>query len=231
MPSDRSDAKLRWEDGNLPVSTRFDDPYYARSDGLAESRHVFLDGNELSERFQQVESFSIAEIGFGTGLNFLAAWDLWRRSGAPGKLTFTSFELYPMTWAERIRALANWQELDGLIAEWAECGDDLSMDTRDCHLHVINSDANAQIPVWDGMADAWFLDGFAPARNPELWGETLISQVFARTAPGGTAATYSAAGAVRRALQAAGFDVARRTGFGTKREMLAARRPARGAAE
>ncbi|MEM9062807.1 MAG: tRNA (5-methylaminomethyl-2-thiouridine)(34)-methyltransferase MnmD [Pseudomonadota bacterium] len=225
MPSDRSDAKLRWEDGDLPVSARFDDPYYARSDGLAESRYVFLDGNRLAERFQHVDNFDIAELGFGTGLNFLAAWDLWRRSERPGKLTFTSFELYPVTASDRIRALARWPELKALIAAWSQNGDGVSMETEDCTLQVISGDANETMPNWDSIADAWFLDGFAPSRNPELWGENLMAQVFARTVPGGTAATYSAAGIVRRALRSAGFEVARRPGFGSKREMLTARRP------
>lgn len=84
---------------------------------------------------------------------------------------------------------------------------------------MIIGDARHTLPAWDGVADAWFLDGFAPARNPELWEAPLLAQVAAHTAPGGTFATYTAAGAVRRALDAAGFDVARVPGYGRKRHM------------
>ena len=86
-------------------------------------------------------------------------------------------------------------------------------------VEVIEGDARDTLPRWDGMADAWYLDGFSPAKNPELWEAGLLRAVGAHTAPGGTFATYSAAGAVRRALEAAGFTVERRPGFGRKRHM------------
>lgn len=218
MPVAETEAKLRWEDG-VPVSAVFNDPYYARSDGLAEARHVFLGGNDLATRFSAADGFHIAELGFGTGLNCLAAWAMWRAHGSHGDLRFTSFERFPLTATERDRALARWPELAPL-ADMMRAGETPGLD-----LQLIEGDVRETLPRWDGPADAWFLDGFAPARNPEMWGADLMQAVFARTAPGGTFATYSAAGHVRRALEAAGFRVTRQPGFGAKREMLAGVRP------
>ena len=220
-------AKIRWEDGDVPVSIRFDDAYYSRQDGLAETMHVFLDGNRLADRFAGVLRFSIAELGFGTGLNALAAAALWRRTAPAGaRLSYTAFELYPMDRAGMARALAAWTELAGLaqtlLAAWpAPC---IALPGMD--LHVIQGDARQTVSGWVGSVDAWFLDGFAPARNPEMWQPELLRAVHDRTRPGGSFATYSAAGHVRRGLVAAGFRVVRRPGFGRKREMLTGIRPA-----
>lgn len=211
-------ADLTWRDGDIPVSTRFDDPYFSLENGLAETRHVFLDGNDLPARFR--DGFHIAELGFGTGLNFLTALQAFRGHGAPGKLRFTSFEAYPMGMPELTRALGQYPELptDILIEDGVDkvtpeiIGDDF-------HLRIIEGDARTTLPDWDGRADAWFLDGFSPAKNPELWGDDLMAQVARKTAPGGTLATYTAAGHVRRALEASGFTITRTPGFGRKRHM------------
>ena len=214
-------ADLDWV-GTVPVSRRFADPYYSLEDGLAESRHVFLGGNDLPARF--CPGFTIAELGFGTGLNVLAAWDAWRAAGIDGALAVTSFEAFPMP-AQRMEAsLSAFPELAELaqpfVTAWAEGRRRIRLDNLD--LTVVEGDARETLPRWTGTADAWFLDGFAPAKNPELWGEVLMEEVARHTAPGGTAATYSAAGHVRRALAAAGFAVSRRPGFGAKRHMTAA---------
>jgi tRNA U34 5-methylaminomethyl-2-thiouridine-forming methyltransferase MnmC len=215
-------AKLRWEEG-IPVSARFADAYHARDDGLAEKRHVFLGGNALPERWQGAERFRIAELGFGTGLAILAAWQLWRRAAAAGAvLEATSFERWPLGRAEMARALGRWPELgelaEALLARWTGRGGTLAL--PGLRLEIVVGDARATVPRWQGRADAWFLDGFAPARNPEMWEPALLRAVFERTALGGTLATYSAAGNVRRRLEAAGFRVERGPGFATKREML-----------
>lgn len=214
-----SDPELRWEDG-VPVSSRFEDPYYARSDGLAEARHVFLEGNGLAQRFAGVRTFHIAELGFGTGLNFLAALHLWRERAANGAtLCYSSYELCPLDQSDISRAIGRWPELEPLCRELI---DHLTGRTPlpDVRLNIWPGDVRQTLSRSTLHADAWFLDGFAPARNPEMWGEDLLHTVARRTSPGGTFATYTAAGHVRRTLQAAGFEVRKVPGYGTKRDML-----------
>lgn len=226
MPADEDEAKLCWVD-EVPVSGRFADAYHARGDGLAEKRQVFLAGNGLAERWRGVQEFGLAELGFGTGLAMLAAWQLWRRVAAPGAvLHATSFERWPLAGPDLARALGGWPELRplaaALLARWTGQGGVLDLPGLRLELGV--GDVRATVPRWRGVADAWFLDGFAPARNPEMWEPALLVAVHERTAPGGTVATFSAAGHVRRGLEAAGFVVERRPGFGSKREMLRGRR-------
>ena len=215
---------LDWRDGRVPVSTRFDDPYYSLDNGLAETQYVFLAGNGLPDRFR--DGFQIAELGFGTGLNLLAALKLWRDSGQSGQLRFTTFELYPLAAADMIRAQAEFPEVSDIAAElapfWEQSATEI--DLPDLKFRMITGDARQTLPQWADHADAWFLDGFAPAKNPELWEPDLMAEVGQHTAPDGTAATYSAAGAIRRALEAGGFTVDRIPGFGRKRHMTVARK-------
>lgn len=215
---------LDWR-GDVPVARRFDDPYFSLEDGWAETVHVFLDGNGLPGRFR--DGFQIAELGFGTGLNAFAALAAWREAGVEGVLRFTSFERYPMAAGAMARALAVYPELAALAepvlaraGDWSE-----PVEVEGFRLEVILGDARETLPRWDGRADAWFLDGFAPAKNPEMWGPGLMAGVVRHMAPGGTLATYTAAGAVRRALSAAGLAVERRAGFGRKRHMTLGQRP------
>jgi len=216
---------LDWRDGTVPVSRRFDDPYYSLQDGPAETRHVFLGGNDLPARFRP--GFHIGELGFGTGLNLLVTWAAWRTAGLPGRLHFTSFEAYPLPAADMARAHRAFPALaplsHRLTTALAAGRTDIAPDLT---LTVIPGDARQTLPLWDGRVDAWFLDGFAPSKNPELWEPDLLAQIYTHTAPGGTAATYTAAGHVRRALAAAGFEVARTPGHGRKRHMTRARKPA-----
>lgn len=219
-------ADLDWRDGRIPISRRFDDPYFSLDDGLAETAHVFLDGNDLPARFGG--DFRIAELGFGTGLNFLMAWRAFDAVGQPGTLTFTTFEAFPMTPADMATALAAFPVLaeraEGLVA--AIRADDGPYHFGKVQLDIRRGDARVTLPDWEGVADAWFLDGFSPAKNPELWGPDLMAEVARHTAPAGTAATYTAAGHVRRSLEAAGFAVTRTPGYGRKRHMTRARMPA-----
>ena len=214
-------AQIDWRDGESPISTRFDDPYYSRTDGLAETRHVYLRGNDLPARFAC--GFHIAELGFGTGLNMLAVWELWTKSAIKGPLHFTSFEKYPVTTADMARALRAFPQLAGLaaqfLARWP--GTDGHLTLLGLNLRVIIGDANQTLAIWPGVADAWFLDGFSPAKNPGLWTAPLMQKVAAHTRIGGTFATYTAAGHVRRALSDAGFTVTRSPGYGCKRHMTA----------
>ncbi|MCR8547689.1 tRNA (5-methylaminomethyl-2-thiouridine)(34)-methyltransferase MnmD [Salipiger sp. P9] len=220
--TNQPDAPL-WRDGGVPVSPRFDDPYYSLDNGLAETRHTFLAGNGLPERFR--DGFHIAELGFGTGLNLLAALHLWRAQGRPGTLRVTSFEAFPMAAEDMIRAQAAFPELAGIAAElaphWRAGAQRIAL--PDLRFEMVPGDARETLPRWEGLADAWFLDGFSPAKNPELWEPALMAEVARHTAPGGSAATYTAAGHVRRALEAAGFAVTRAPGYGRKRHMTVAR--------
>ncbi|GAB4291756.1 MAG: tRNA (5-methylaminomethyl-2-thiouridine)(34)-methyltransferase MnmD [Roseovarius sp.] len=217
-----SGAQIEWR-GAVPVSRRFADPYFSLEDGLAETRHVFLAGNGLPARL--APGFAIAELGFGTGLNLLATLQLWRDSRVPGRLFYTAFEAFALPPAQMLRAQRAFPELAALADELAPFWGRTRIELADLSLRLIEGDARVTLPAWRGRADAWYLDGFAPARNPELWEPPLLEAVFARTVPGGSAATYTAAGAVRRALAAAGFDVVRRPGHGRKRHMTVARRP------
>ena len=209
-------AHLEWRDGVIPVSTRFDDPYFSLAGGLDETRHVFLAGNDLPARYR--DGFHIAELGFGTGLSMLTALDAHRGAGT---LHFTSFEAYPMRRADIETALKAFPTLDPapLLDHWPAT----SIRTDRLHADIIIGDARDTLAAWDGKADAWFLDGFSPAKNPELWSPELMAHVGRHTARGGTFATYTAAGHVRRSLDDAGFDVSRVKGFGRKRHMSVGR--------
>ena len=212
----------------MPYSPRFGDHYYSRSDGRAESRHVFLNGNDLPARFAGCSSFSIGELGFGTGLNCLETVRLWRAvAPADATLLLTSFEQYPLERKEMARALSAWPDLSdtaaGLLQQWPENPTlqteiDIVFDTA-ITLRILIGDAGERIADLAEPVAAWFLDGFSPSRNPELWSAGLMQAVAARTAADGTCATYSAAGWVRRNLQAAGFEVKKVPGHAGKREM------------
>ena len=216
-------AELTWREGQVPVSQRFDDPYFSLENGLEETSYVFLDGNDLPARFR--DGFHIAELGFGTGLNLLAALALWRESNQSGKLHFTSFEAFPMAPKDMLAAQAAFPALAALSDELAPhwTAGETAFQTDDLVFTLVLGDARKTVSNIAQKADAWFLDGFSPAKNPELWEPALMAQIAAQTAPQGTAATYTAAGFVRRALAEAGFDVTRRTGFGRKRHMTTAR--------
>lgn len=223
MAAKDQSAEIGWRDGAVPVSLRFDDPYFSLAGGLAETRHVFLAGNDLPQRF--APGFRIAELGFGTGLNLIATLIAWEASGTRGILHYTSFEAFPMPAPDMERALAAFPEAAGqagpLLAAWARGARRFAL--GNVAVEIIEGDARDTLPDWPYRADAWFLDGFAPAKNPEMWGETLMAEVGRHTAPAGSLATYTAAGFVRRGLQAAGFQIERRAGYGQKRHMTRGR--------
>ena len=223
-------AKLDWGDGTSPRSFLFDDIYFA-SDGQAESRHVFLAGNDLPARFAHARRFTIGEIGFGTGLNFLVAWDAWARAQKPAnaRLHFLSVEKHPLAPDDMAKAHSAWPALEKKAARLRvvappafpgvfHCAVDESVT-----LTLIYSDALDALGRVEAAIDAWFLDGFAPAKNPDLWSPELAREIARLSAPGASFATFTVAGAVRRALEGAGFDPEKRAGFGRKRDMLAGR--------
>jgi tRNA 5-methylaminomethyl-2-thiouridine biosynthesis bifunctional protein len=229
-PSTEHPTPLDWQDGQ-PISRHFGDVYFSRASGIDETRHVFLAGNRLQQRFAALPAgaaLAIGETGFGTGLNFLCAWELFERSAAAGaRLHFVSTELDPLPPADLEAALALWPELARLRTALLEQYGALP---AGWHRFVFGGgrvvltlavgDARETLTQLGGQVDAWFLDGFSPAKNPQLWEAGVFEAVAAHSRSGTTFATYTSAGAVRRGLQAAGFKVEKSKGFGPKREML-----------
>ena len=220
-----------------PRSVRYGDVYFSREDGLAESRTVFLQGCGLPEAWRGRRDFVVGELGFGTGLNIAALLDLWRRERpAGGRLRLFSVEAFPLSREEAGRALSAWPELapavGPLLARWPSRARGLhraDLPELDARLDLFVGEAAEALAAWGGRADAWFLDGFAPSTNPEMWREEVQALVAARSAPGARAATFTVAGAVRRGLAAQGFAVEKRQGFGRKRERLEAHLPSEAA--
>ncbi len=224
---------LSWKEDGTPVDDRFGDVYYSVEDGLAESHAVFLDGCGLPEAWQSRPVFTIAELGFGTGLNFLATWQMWRQHRrADAWLNFVSFEGFLLDPEDAAKALVPWSELaelaGNLCRKWPERAKGVRQIvwpeerlTLTLHIGMIE----ATLPQARFKADAWFLDGFSPAKNDAMWADGLWPEIGARSQPGARAATFTVAGAVRRGLESAGFDIEKKPGHGRKRERLEARFP------
>ncbi len=227
-------SPLVWRDDGLPQSSLYGDVYFSSVDGLAETRAVFLTGCGLPERFTGRRDFTVGELGFGSGLNIAALLDLWRREkpangGLGARLHIFSIEAHPLARDEAARILAHWPELgeaaQALLDRWpgqARGFHRVELPGFDAVLDLAVMDVVEALEAWDGAADAWFLDGFSPALNPAMWRDEVLAAVAARSAPEAKAATFTVAGAVRRGLAAAGFEVAKRPGFGRKRERLEA---------
>jgi tRNA 5-methylaminomethyl-2-thiouridine biosynthesis bifunctional protein len=222
-----------WEAGDAPRSRVFGDVYFSRDDGLAETRAVFLAGCGLPGAWTDRQRFTVGELGFGTGLNIAALLDLWARTRPSGAhLHVFTIEADPLTAAEAARALGAWPELAevaaAMTARWpgrARGFHRMDLPAWAASVDVAIMEAGEALEAWDGAADAWFLDGFAPALNPDLWRAAVLDLVARRSVPGARAATYTVAGAVRRTLASAGCAVERRPGHGRKRERLEARMP------
>jgi tRNA 5-methylaminomethyl-2-thiouridine biosynthesis bifunctional protein len=232
-------ARIEWRDDTTPVNQQFDDIYFS-SDALGESRYVFLEQNRLPERWQQpLRTFCVGETGFGTGLNFLLCWQLWQQLQAEdARLHFISVEKHPLRRADLARALSAFPELADLAAALVAQYPALLTGQHTLHfddgritLHLLFGDAldmlHGQLPAdpppadWQGPVDAWFLDGFAPRQNPELWQQQLFTLVRQLSNDNSSYATFSAAALVKDSLKAAGFSVEKRKGYGKKRDMLA----------
>lgn len=232
MAEDRA-PRLIWTDDGSPRSGRFGDVYFSQQDGLAETRAVFLAGCDLPGAWQGRSRFCVAELGFGTGLNIAALLDLWRREGpAGGRLSLFSVEGFPLSREEAARALGAWPELaeatQALLDVWPEGTPGfhrLDLPAFNATLDLAVGDVGWALSQWSGRADAWFLDGFAPSTNPDMWSDAVMDGIVARSAPGARVATFTVAGAVRRGLAERGFAVGKRPGHGRKRERLEARLP------
>lgn len=228
--SSRPQAEIAWsEDGRLRSAT-FDDIYFA-ADGLAESRAVFLRGCGLPQAWAGRRRFTVAELGFGTGLNVLALLQLWRETRPRGAhLHIFSIEAHPLAPADAARALQAFPEVaelaGPLLARWP--GAARGFERREwpelgAALDVATMEAADALRGWSGQADAWFLDGFAPSRNPEMWRPEVLDLVRARSAPDARLATFTVAGAVRRGLTERGWSLTRAPGYGNKLERLEGR--------
>lgn len=235
-------AQISYNSHGTPVADAFGDVYFSNHNGLRETRYVFLQHNDLPGRLrllQDDDDFTVLETGFGTGLNFLACWqalDTLHREQqcGPGRLYFISTEKYPLSKNDLQQALNQWPELEDYSQQLIEQYPDLtpgcqrlvfSCQNYELMLDLQFGDIQQLLPAMHcpqtGLADAWFLDGFAPGKNPDMWTYELYRQMVRLAKPGCTFATFTAAGAVRRGLQQAGFEVKKCPGFGTKRHMLA----------
>ena len=223
--------RISWHN-EQPHSDSFNDIYFSSEDGLEESRYVFLKNNQLEERWRNLKSgvhyFTIIETGFGTGLNFFAAWQLWNNV-APRQceLHFISVEKSPLSIDELSRAMKNWPELDELREELLSTYPlpvpgfhRLQLVNGRIRLTLLWGDACQALEQLHAQADAWFLDGFAPTKNPGMWSPKLFQQLARLSTTDTTFSTFTAASAVRRGLQSAGFEIRRVKGFKRKREML-----------
>ena len=229
-------AQVQFDDpahAGTPYAPAFGDVYHARAGALAQARHVFLAGNGLPERWQGRERFVVLETGFGLGNNFLATWQAWRDDPQRcEQLVFISLEKHPLRPEDmaRVHAQHALPELaPQLVAQWPPLTPDLhQLDFEDGRVRLLLAfgDAHTWLPELIAEVDAFYLDGFSPARNADMWDERLIKACARLAAPGATAATWSVARGVREALSAAGFAVSRAPGFGTKRDMTVAHWPA-----
>lgn len=226
-------ADLDWPDAEnsaAPFAREHGDVYFS-GEGLSEKRAVFLGGCGLPEAWSGRDNFTVGELGFGTGLNLLALWDLWRRHrpSPTARLDFLSFEGALIAKDDAARIHAAWPELGDLSQQLLARWPDRARGFQRIHLHdgvtltLAIDDIAVAIPQARANVDAWFLDGFAPSKNPAMWSAETLSHVARLSAPGARAATYTVAGDVRRNLEAAGFAVAKMPGHGRKKERLEAR--------
>ena len=222
-------SPIVWENG-APRSALYGDIYYSLEDGLAETQGVFFEGCRLPDAWAGRTRFTVAELGFGSGLNIAALLQLWQANWpASGRLHIFSVEAHPIAREDAARILGTWPQLapaaDALLAQWPGMRRGrhrLDLPSFNATFDLAVMEVGEALRQWDGKADAWFLDGFAPATNPAMWREEVLQRVAERSAPAARAATFTVAGSVRRGLEAAGFSVAKRPGHGRKRERLEA---------
>ena len=222
------EEELDWSVENTPRSLRFGDLYFSDLDGLDETKYVFLNGNKLPEIWRSTDRFIIAETGFGTGLNFFATWQLWRETSTPNSnLIYYSIEKYPLTISQIAKSISHWPDLKPLLEEFKKDyvsteinSQTLLFDKGSVTLRLIFGDVRQVLSQATFSSDAWFLDGFAPSCNPEMWSDNVFREVARLSKKGSRLATFTAASDVRRGLTNVGFNMVKTPGFGKKREML-----------
>jgi tRNA 5-methylaminomethyl-2-thiouridine biosynthesis bifunctional protein len=223
-------ADLSWRDGQ-PFSEQFDDVYFSRDQGVAETEHVFIAANDLPQAWQGRKTFCIGETGFGSGLNFVITVQHWLQTSAPdARLYFYSLEKFPFSQTDLQRALAVYPRFESIVNELLQV---YPPAIRGLHrrnlfngrvvLMLIFDDVSTGLAQLDQAMDAWYLDGFAPNRNPQMWNEQVFAQLARLSAERTTLATYTSAGFVRRGLAEQGFAMQKMPGYGRKRDMLRGR--------
>ncbi|GAA6153411.1 bifunctional tRNA (5-methylaminomethyl-2-thiouridine)(34)-methyltransferase MnmD/FAD-dependent 5-carboxymethylaminomethyl-2-thiouridine(34) oxidoreductase MnmC [Pseudoteredinibacter isoporae] len=241
--SEQQVADIQWTEDQLPICQRFDDVYFSSDDGLEETLYNFIRPNRLAERFSALDEraiFRVAETGFGTGLSFLACWKTWKESNTDAYLEFYSVEKFPLNRDQLQKALAPWAEVSELAKALWEQYPSLPaagwhcLEFGHCRLHLYIGDvldglmalrrtAYPRFLEHNRQIDAWFLDGFAPVKNPDMWREDVLHCVAQLTKQHATLATFTAASFVRRNLQALGFEIQKASGYGLKRERMEGR--------
>ena len=242
-------AEIVWQENGAPYSSRFADIYFSRQGGLEETEHVFIAANRLQERWQTLDNllreevstdnnsdttpqhcFTIAELGLGTGLNFLCCWRAWQQLQPTRlRLHYIACEKFPMQANVLAQALASWPELRNFSTSLLTVYPDHSPGYHRLQLRSQDGGSEVTLDLYYGDAaemlaaqplrervkvDAWFLDGFAPRVNPDMWSPALLTTMARLSKPGTTLSTYSVAGQVVRNLQACGFQVSKQPGFG-----------------
>ena len=226
-------ADCKWIDDKL-FSEKFDDLYFSFEDGLAETKHVFIEGNMLGQRFKSLvdnQGFSIVETGFGSGLNFVATMQAWKEFAPDnaGKLKFYTVEKFPLT-ADQIQSvLANWVELSEFSATLVAAYPDnqqgkciIDFPEFNAELIIYFDDIDIMLADIPAEIDAWFFDGFAPEKNPKMWSGNLFRTARLKISKSGTVATYTASGKIKKLFRENGFKIKRLPGFGKKWHMLRA---------
>ncbi len=225
-------SRLVWQQ-QIPKSTEFDDVYFSLENGLEESSYVFIQHNRLISRFEQMPQqgiFTVGELGFGVGLNFLnTARVFCHHAPDRASLNFVSFERYPVTVGDLQTALQPWQAhfrplLDTLLEQYASLKNGLNifeLIPQCIFLYLYIDDVTKGLAhiTMPQQVDAWYLDGFSPAKNPQMWQKELFEQMVKHSKSQATFATFTSAGWVRRNLEAAGLIVEKAPGYGQKRQM------------
>lgn len=230
--SNNNTAKIEWREGQ-PYASEFQDVYFSTDNGLLETDYVFLQGNNLAMRWlhADLQLFNIAETGFGTGLNFLCTAKYWLETAPQhAKLHFISVEKYPLNTKDITTALNLWPQIQAISEPFLAQYESLISGTQSItlfnnrvQLSLLIGDATECFNQVNDKMDAWFLDGFAPAKNPDMWQGELFKQMARLSKLNTTFATFTSAGDVRRGLINADFEVKKRAGYGKKREMLTGR--------
>lgn len=225
-------SKVIWDDKGLPHSEQFDDKYFCAQNGMCESEYVFCEGNDLKQRWEQFDgtsAFVIAETGFGSGLNFLCAWRLFDQVASENcKLHYISIDQFPLCPEDLQKALELWPDLRGYSKELVRTyspqrGSAQTMEFQEGRvtLTILFDHVLVALDQIKGMCvDAWFLDGFAPSKNPEMWSMEVFVKMRALSRKRSTFSTFTVAGDVRRGLIEVGFEISKIKGYGSKRHML-----------